>query len=733
MTKNIIKKLCVIILVIGVITGGINISVTAYSGLKTPSYYNSPQPDSTADLSQHVDIDTLRAYLFDAFKSCPGEVSLTQFNIPLSDQEALMSFIWYEMPESFHVYQLGISYFQNKIMSVTAGYYEFADTSEEYLAMLSECDERAAVLLYGITGNAQLSDAEKALLIHDRLAVNCSYDFTFSGLAYNMYGALVNGSAVCDGYSRAYSSLLRCVDVENIRCMSESMCHAWNLVKIDGKYYHVDVTWDDPTVVDGYSHSYEGAVNHDNFLLSNAGIAATGHNASDYYAPATDTGYDDWFWQDSNTEFQLIDGKIYYFDSAEANLMRLNDDGSSGTVLYNAPSLWLTMGGTAYWNGNFSRLSSDGVSLFLSTFDTVYAYNLKSNTATAVFLPELVTDEGIYGFTYSDGYLVCEINDDLNTYDDLRQVKELYVPKNLVFSDVSVTLENSLKVNFKANKALFEKAGYKDPYAVFEFNNAVTAVTEYTVSGNYYVFSYSDIAPDLANDGIKATLCATFGGTVYESAEINISIADYCYALLSMTADTDTELRTLLVDLLHYCAASQAYTGHNANDPADASLTPQQSAWGTTGELTLTSVTNSPNGQLTSPEVRWKAVALSLSDCIAMRFTFSATDTNGLTVKIKNGADGDVLKEYTENDFVFDGQYYLIQFKGIYAAQMSDTVYVTAYRGDEAVSGTLTYSVESYACAKQNDTETPNLSSLVKAMMKYGRSAYIFSHRQEGA
>jgi hypothetical protein len=56
---------------------------------------------------------------------------------------------------------------------------------------------------------------------------------------------------------------------------------------------------------------------------------------------------------------------------------------------------------------------------------------------------------------------------------------------------------------------------------------------------------------------------------------------------------------------------------------------------------------------------------------------------------------------------------------------MRELVYVTVYDGDTAVSNTLCYSIESYAYAKQNDSDT-NLKNLLIAMMRYGDAAYNF-------
>lgn len=71
------------------------------------------------------------------------------------------------------------------------------------------------------------------------------------------------------------------------------------------------------------------------------------------------------------------------------------------------------------------------------------------------------------------------------------------------------------------------------------------------------------------------------------------------------------------------------------------------------------------------------------------------------------------------------GDYCFAEFRGLTAVQMSDTVYATAYHGDEEISNTVSYSIESYAYAKQNDADE-TLAALVKAMMKYGNAARAY-------
>jgi len=68
---------------------------------------------------------------------------------------------------------------------------------------------------------------------------------------------------------------------------------------------------------------------------------------------------------------------------------------------------------------------------------------------------------------------------------------------------------------------------------------------------------------------------------------------------------------------------------------------------------------------------------------------------------------------------------YSVKFSGLNAGQMSEKVYLTMYKDGIAVSNTVCYSIESYAYSKQS-SQIEHLADLVKAMMKYGYSAYSY-------
>lgn len=100
------------------------------------------------------------------------------------------------------------------------------------------------------------SDYEKELYIHDYIVKNCTYEETDD--ASNAYGCLVKKEAVCSGYARAAMLLLEKTGVKTMLISgtgeskdSGKVGHMWNIVTIDGRPYHLDVTWDDPASADG--------------------------------------------------------------------------------------------------------------------------------------------------------------------------------------------------------------------------------------------------------------------------------------------------------------------------------------------------------------------------------------------------------------------------------------------------------------------------------------------------
>lgn len=119
---------------------------------------------------------------------------------------------------------------------------------------------------------SKMTEFEKALIIHDWLTFNLDYDFTYSN--FYVEETLTDRKCVCQGYALTFKMMCELAGLEVIyvtgtgrNSSGQTESHAWNQVKIDGKWYNVDVTWDDPAC---YSKDFNdhSANRHNYFLIS---------------------------------------------------------------------------------------------------------------------------------------------------------------------------------------------------------------------------------------------------------------------------------------------------------------------------------------------------------------------------------------------------------------------------------------------------------------------------------
>lgn len=95
------------------------------------------------------------------------------------------------------------------------------------------------------------TDYKKVKAIHDYIIKRTSYDLTYK--KHSAYNALINKSSVCEGYALAAYRMFTDAGIE-CRIISGKAggdSHAWNIVKVDNKWYNIDLTWDDPIMNTG--------------------------------------------------------------------------------------------------------------------------------------------------------------------------------------------------------------------------------------------------------------------------------------------------------------------------------------------------------------------------------------------------------------------------------------------------------------------------------------------------
>jgi len=170
---------------------------------------------------------------------------------------------------------------------------EYIITKEEYLTQREEVEKAAEKVISGLSNPDDEWQTE--LEIHDYIVDNCRYELSEPKLVCSsVYGMLVNGYAACEGYSKAAKLLFDMVGIESaiVSGMSTGADgnegpHMWNAVKINGDFYYLDCTWDDPVSKNG-----EEILTYAYFNLNDEMISQTHSDFSyDFNCTATAENY----------------------------------------------------------------------------------------------------------------------------------------------------------------------------------------------------------------------------------------------------------------------------------------------------------------------------------------------------------------------------------------------------------------------------------------------------------
>lgn len=180
-----------------------------------------------------------------------------------------------------------------------------------------------------------MSDYEKVLKVHDYIIDKGEYDVRLlenkevPPESYSSYGILSLGVGVCESYAKSMKYLLDGVGINSLIVVGESMGenHAWNLVELDGEYYHIDSTWDDPISEDG-----EDILRYNFFNLNDEELSITHQWDKEKYPEAKGVKYNYFAYNnlivigekqlEKQIEDALLLGKVIY----TAKILNFNDE-----------------------------------------------------------------------------------------------------------------------------------------------------------------------------------------------------------------------------------------------------------------------------------------------------------------------------------------------------------------------------------------------------------------------
>ncbi|MCL1831038.1 MAG: hypothetical protein FWG21_06370, partial [Oscillospiraceae bacterium] len=240
--------------------------------------------------------------MYAAVESYEDEIILPVSGYSETDIETVLISLLNDCPQFFWLNYSEWSYILNSDgVSILLSYHY---SPSEIDSMQKKLNEQIGTLISLAEEESFKTEYEKAVYIHDAIAVMCEYDKTLNGKdIHNAYGALVEKKAVCDGYAHALQLVLTQLGIECHYVTGEArgpdgpQGHAWNIVRLDGKYTTVDLTWND---IDSYMFEEFMApssdiTSHIYFGLSDEEMRQT-HKADErYYYPLPEAVDINWF------------------------------------------------------------------------------------------------------------------------------------------------------------------------------------------------------------------------------------------------------------------------------------------------------------------------------------------------------------------------------------------------------------------------------------------------------
>ncbi|MBE7080779.1 MAG: hypothetical protein E7371_06045 [Clostridiales bacterium] len=265
------------------------------------------------------------------------------------------------------------------------------------------------------------------------------------------------------------------------------------------------------------------------------------------------------------------------------------------------------------------------------------------------------------------------------------------------FDGASVTIGEEITLNYYVNIAegLAEKTT-----VIFSYNEKTIEAEGVAQADGRYKYSV-ELAPQYMTVNVNAKLYFN-GKLADEIAEY--SIATYAYKKLN-DANSSEELKRLVSDMLYYGAAAQNYKGseHPLASEVVENILPASTATPETTNF------NIENAEADSYPAYFKGAGVYFDNVNKIYVKLNTTENVTLTVNGEEVAVEDTTV-YTD---------------GIKATAFADTyTFVLSYDGE--VMQTLTYSVNAYAYAKQNDTE---MGTLALALYRYGASAQAYANQ----
>ncbi|WP_100403609.1 transglutaminase domain-containing protein [Bacillus sp. FJAT-42315] len=238
----------------------------------TATDFKSRQVSSTFQVAVEQDPiheDSLYSAIYQALIHIEPEVNVSRFTTDSEEGWNALQEVLKDHPEIYYFSFEGSLFWSDGRFELK---YRFPKS--KIVQMNKELEQKAAEIIANNI-RADMSDFDKVKAIHDYIVLNTAYDYenyqknTIPEASYDIYGLLINGVAVCEGYTESMIYLLNKIGIDSLYVtgVGGGENHAWNKVKINGAWYNVDATWNDPVP------NQKGYIGDGYFLISDRQLA----------------------------------------------------------------------------------------------------------------------------------------------------------------------------------------------------------------------------------------------------------------------------------------------------------------------------------------------------------------------------------------------------------------------------------------------------------------------------
>lgn len=242
--------------------------------------------------------------IVESLENFEDEIDISDYNIPKDDMSEIITSIIEENPQLFYVereYQISYSEQTNECQDL---YFSFKYSDSELKVRVNDFNSRIQLIVDEIMKSE--TDFDKIHSCHDYIVQNYGYDQT-KGSA-DVYNMLLTGEGTCMAYTGLFDYIMTQCGIESTTAKSEQLNHIWNVVELDGEYYNVDVTWDDPIGGLPFSTSHKYLLKSDDYFVSHK------HEGRESSVECTSTLYDSYTWADESilTKMEDVEGLVNY-------------------------------------------------------------------------------------------------------------------------------------------------------------------------------------------------------------------------------------------------------------------------------------------------------------------------------------------------------------------------------------------------------------------------------------